>query len=351
MAMVGVWARVAWCGALALALASPGESSESGSSEGPTPYTRLLQRSLLLGDLARRKPRGSGTGLGTGITITSGSSSSPVEPIRPLLDLSSHTTGEPQVSPPVPIFDDAAPRNVSELTGNAAYLHCLVHNLGNRSVSWMRQRDLRIMTVGRYTYTTDQRFEVIHSPGSKDWILKIKYAQVRDSGNYECQVSTKPVMSYVVRLSVFAAPQADIIGSPDMHVDMGSTINLTCVISHTPEPPDYIKWTHNGQPLQYDSPRGGITVVTERGNTTSGYLLIQDARASDTGNYTCAPSNTAASTLRVHVLHGETPAAMQHNGSPSPAGRLHALLPLLLLLLPLLTRDSLARGTLRGGDT
>ena len=67
----------------------------------------------------------------------------------------------------------------------------------------MRQRDLRIMTVGRYTYTTDQRFEVIHSSGSKDWILKIKYAQVRDSGKYECQVSTKPVKSYVVRLTVF----------------------------------------------------------------------------------------------------------------------------------------------------
>ncbi|MPC40798.1 hypothetical protein E2C01_034367 [Portunus trituberculatus] len=44
-----------------------------------------------------------------------------------------------------------------------------------------------------------------------------------------------------------AAPHAAIIGSPDMYVDMGSTINLTCVISHTPEPPDYIKWTHNGQ--------------------------------------------------------------------------------------------------------
>lgn len=88
-------------------------------------------------------------------------------------------------------------------------------------VSWMRQRDLRIMTVGLYTYTTDQRFEVIHSPESKDWILKIKYAQVRDSGNYECQVSTKPVMSYVVRLSVF--------GECPKCVGVGLTFN-TCII-------------------------------------------------------------------------------------------------------------------------
>ncbi|KAK3869413.1 hypothetical protein Pcinc_025273, partial [Petrolisthes cinctipes] len=69
--------------------------------------------------------------------------------------------------------------------------------------------------------------------------------------------------------------------------------------------------------VNYDSPRGGITVVTERGNTTSGYLLIQDARAFDTGNYSCVPSNTAPATLRVHVLQGETPAAMQTNGGGS----------------------------------
>ncbi|XP_042243412.1 uncharacterized protein LOC121880321 [Homarus americanus] len=251
-----------------------------------------------------------------GMTL-SGSSSSPVEPIKPLLDLSSGSTGgSPLTMPLHPVFDEAAPRNVSSLTSNAAYLHCLVHNLGNKSVSWIRQRDLHILTVGRYTYTTDQRFEVIHSPGSQDWILKISYAQVRDSGNYECQLSTKPVRSYVVRLNVFA-PQAEIIGAPDMHVDKGSTINLTCVVNHGPEPPAYIFWYHNGKVVNYESPRGGITVVTERGNTTKGYLLIQDARPSDTGNYSCGPSNTAFTTLRVHVLNGETPAAMQTNGGKS----------------------------------
>lgn len=46
---------------------------------------------------------------------------------------------------------------------------------------------------------------------------------------------------------ISAAPQAKIIGAPDMHVDMGSTINLTCTISHTPEPPTYIYWYHNSE--------------------------------------------------------------------------------------------------------
>nr|XP_053652364.1 uncharacterized protein LOC128702216 isoform X2 [Cherax quadricarinatus] len=214
--------------------------------------------------------------IGSSYTALSDSSSSPVEPIKPLLDLSSGAARTSILSMPLrPVFDEAAPRNVSSLTGNSAYLHCLVHNLGNKSVSWIRQRDLHILTVGRYTYTTDQRYEVIHSPGSQDWILKISYAQVRDSGNYECQVSTKPITSYVVHLNIFAAPQAEVIGFPDMHVDKGSTINLTCVVAHSPEAPAFIFWYHNGKVVNYDSPRGGITVVTERGTTTRGYLLIQ----------------------------------------------------------------------------
>lgn len=62
----------------------------------------------------------------------SGSSSSPVEPIKPLLQLGGRGGG---VLPQHPVFDEAAPKNLSGLTGSAAYLHCLVHNLANRSVS------------------------------------------------------------------------------------------------------------------------------------------------------------------------------------------------------------------------
>ncbi|XP_053655945.2 uncharacterized protein [Cherax quadricarinatus] len=279
--------------------------------------------------------RGSNIKLGTKLD---GTSSTPVEPIKPLLELALGDTSGSLTVPLHPVFDQAAPRNVTAMTDNSAYLHCLVHNLGNKSVSWIRQRDLHIMTVGRYTYTTDERFEVINSHGSKDWILKIKYAQVRDSGNYECQVSTKPVRSYVVHLQVYE-PQAEIIGAPDIHVDKGSTINLTCIIRHGTETPAYIFWYHNDKVVNFESSRGGISVISDHGNSTSAFLLIQDARESDTGNYTCAPSNTAASSLRVHVLNGETPAAMQTNrgasGLASPSSLLLLQVGLLALLLVL----------------
>lgn len=69
-------------------------------------------------------------------------------------------------------------------------------------VSWVRHRDVHLLTIGRYTYTNDQRFRVIHPAQSEDWTLQIKYPQHRDSGIYECQVSTTPHMSHLVHLSV-----------------------------------------------------------------------------------------------------------------------------------------------------
>lgn len=66
----------------------------------------------------------------------------------------------------------------------------------------MRHRDIHLLTVGRYTYTSDQRFEALHSPHSEDWALRIRPAQRRDSGAYECQVSTTPPIGHHVYLSV-----------------------------------------------------------------------------------------------------------------------------------------------------
>ena len=45
----------------------------------------------------------------------------------------------------------------------------------------------------------------------------------------------------------FAVPHVRIQGSPDIHVDQGSVINLTCIISSTPEPPVYVFWYHGDQ--------------------------------------------------------------------------------------------------------
>ena len=42
--------------------------------------------------------------------------------------------------------------------------------------------DLNLLTVGRYTYTSDLRFEGIHQQFSPDWKLVINGARLTDSG-------------------------------------------------------------------------------------------------------------------------------------------------------------------------
>ncbi|XP_050681560.1 uncharacterized protein LOC126976969 isoform X2 [Leptidea sinapis] len=231
--------------------------------------------------------------------------------IRTGVDASRHT---PKTGP---YFDLAASKNVTALLGKTAYLNCRVKNLGNKTlnmqVSWVRHRDIHLLTVGRYTYTTDQRFRAIHLPHSEDWTLQIKYPQHRDSGIYECQISTTPHMSHFIHLNV-VEPTTEIIGGPELYIDRGSTINLTCVVRYSPEPVAYIFWNHNQAIISYDSPRGGVSVVTEKGETTTSFLLIQQARPSDSGSYQCNPSNAKSRSVVVHVLNGEYPAAMQRGG-------------------------------------
>ena len=69
-------------------------------------------------------------------------------------------------------------------------------------VSWIRHRDIHLLTVGRYTYTSDQRFSAHHVPMTHFWQLRIRGLTHRDAGKYECQVSTTPPRGHQMYLSV-----------------------------------------------------------------------------------------------------------------------------------------------------
>lgn len=57
--------------------------------------------------------------------------------------------------------------------------------------------------------------------------------------------------------------------------------------------------------INYDSERGGVSVVTTKGRTTVSQLLIRRARPPDSGVYTCRPASSKPASVRVHVLQGE----------------------------------------------
>nr|XP_029718413.1 hemicentin-1-like isoform X1 [Aedes albopictus]XP_029718414.1 hemicentin-1-like isoform X1 [Aedes albopictus]XP_029718415.1 hemicentin-1-like isoform X1 [Aedes albopictus]XP_029718416.1 hemicentin-1-like isoform X1 [Aedes albopictus] len=208
-----------------------------------------------------------------------------------------------------PYFDNTTKRDVTAIAGQTCQLHCRVKSLGDRAVSWIRKRDLHILTVGILTYTNDQRFQSLHTEGSDEWTLRITSPQARDSGVYECQVSTEPKISQAFRLNVVVS-KAKILGNAELFVKSGSDINLTCVALQSPQPPSFIYWYKGGRVINY-SQRGGISVLTEQQTRTS-RLVIARASPSDSGNYTCTPSNSDSASVVVHVIKGEHPAAMQH---------------------------------------
>lgn len=78
------------------------------------------------------------------------------------------------MNPPIgPYFDYDFFRNETVMVGHTAYLKCKVKNIGNKTVSWVRHRDINLLTVGLNSYTSDNRFLSIREPDSEEWTLKV----------------------------------------------------------------------------------------------------------------------------------------------------------------------------------
>ncbi|XP_055704493.1 zwei Ig domain protein zig-8-like [Phlebotomus papatasi] len=225
-----------------------------------------------------------------------------------------------------PYFDFNVQRNVTVSVGQTAFLHCHVERLGDKAVSWIRKRDLHILTVGIHTYTSDMRFQIYRLQNSTQWNLMLKYPQKRDSGVYECQINTEPKMSLSYTLNVIEL-KADILGPSDLYVKSGSDIDLICKLSHRLadganlfwyKDSDILEAATNANEISTDTSRR-ITVDTDWTDGLTSRVTIRRAVPSDTGNYTCYPTIASSSSVYVHVIIGEHPAAMQHNSATSPS--------------------------------
>ena len=90
-----------------------------------------------------------------------------------------------------PVFDNSLVTNVTAQLGNSAHLPCTVLNIKkNNPVSWIRRRDMHILSVESTVFTQDARFQLHRdSDASSRWTLIIKYLKNSDEGTYVCQVS------------------------------------------------------------------------------------------------------------------------------------------------------------------
>ncbi|XP_037802864.1 titin-like [Penaeus monodon] len=125
---------------------------------------------------------------------------------------------------------------------------------------------------------------------------------------------------------------AEIIGGPERYVQKGSAVRLTCALRQFTEPPTYVFWFHGEHMVNYDS-NNRITVLSTTGESE---LRISDVDKTDSGNYTCQPANARAASVSLHVITGETPAAMQRASATEVQDRLSlALVSALVALIAL----------------
>jgi len=207
---------------------------------------------------------------------------------------------------------------VWSVQGEDIRMMCTISNLGNRTVSWVRYRDIHLLTHGVQSYTDDKRFSAYMDIDTNTWQLRIKNVSFSDAGFYECQVSTSPPTGQQVKLSV-VEPTVSVLGGPDLFINAGSFINLTCSGHNLPGVPEDVYWYHEKQRIEFSGSRGGVSSIVVSGPETVSQLLIQSAMVKDTGIYTCHlhyghrpdVNNKLRDKINVHVLQGELRAAIQ----------------------------------------
>lgn len=93
------------------------------------------------------------------------------------LNISNNTSLMPTINKG-PHFDPrtAAARNITVFQGETAFLVCSVIDLGENIVSWLRHRDMNLLTVGKLVYTQDPRYHIFHSYNENEdtWTLKVR---------------------------------------------------------------------------------------------------------------------------------------------------------------------------------
>lgn len=71
-----------------------------------------------------------------------------------------------------------------------------------RKVSWIRRRDSHILSVDKVMFIPDERFQALYVESTETWTLQVKYVQARDEGEYECQISSDPKKSHIIKLNI-----------------------------------------------------------------------------------------------------------------------------------------------------
>lgn len=262
-----------------------------------------------------------------------------------------------------PRFVEGQKTDVYVGVGETARLACAVKRVQDKSVLWVRFRDLHILTFDHTVFTADPRVSL--KMDNSSFVLNIKKAQVSDTGRYECQINTEPKMSMFFNLTVIDQPlpklKVWISGPPEQRAPPGHTITFTCEAKYVwknqqpafniPLAQINLYWLFEQRPIASQTDhRGGILVDTDRtsGSATS-RLTISDVTSRDQGQYTCVvgQQRDSLSFLLEHEYdeYGERMEAMQRdqaNRGAEKAAKISSttILSVLLILFYLRTLNT-----------
>ncbi|XP_050513365.1 uncharacterized protein LOC126889283 isoform X2 [Diabrotica virgifera virgifera] len=198
-------------------------------------------------------------------------------------------------------------------TWSTSKLHCTVPTIGKQNVTfkWSKQQssnEFFPLTTLDTTYMVnvsssmwvgdDKRYNSTLDQEDKDWILTIKFAQLSDAGNYQCEICIfEKCSTSIVHLKLQEA-RAKIIGGPVKVIpsDKELPLRLSCELINSMEKPSYIFWYHGDRMINYDLEDG----ATVREGPQGSELIFQKANKTHAGNYSCVPSNARLDSVTVY---------------------------------------------------
>jgi len=200
------------------------------------------------------------------------------------------------------IDERLSPGNVTVVSGEAAMLACKIYNLGNKSVSWLRHTSPipQLMALNNLSNSLDDRVKAMAAEEWSEFVLMIRDVGVRDSGEYECQVSgpNHTSISKLVTLTVID-PVTSIDGGPDLYVGLHSRLALVCRLASAGIPPIHLIWSKEGKMLRFLGGEGSsLHLETDQQGRFLSRLTVESVERDSGGSYGCQPSPGPAAMVK-----------------------------------------------------
>ncbi|XP_045121826.1 lachesin-like isoform X2 [Portunus trituberculatus] len=200
-------------------------------------------------------------------------------------------------SEPEPDFGDVI-KNVTVALGREAVLSCIVDNLGDYKVGWLRTDTQTILSLHKKVVTHNTRISVTHSE-PRTWNLHIRAVKEEDRGCYMCQINTSVMKKTVGCVDVHVPPNIiDEETSGDIEVRDGDSVSLVCTARGYPEPK--ILWRReDNEKIMLRQGRGNKSKVDE---VEGRFLNLTRVRRKQMGAYRCIAMNEVPPAVMKRIL-------------------------------------------------